>query len=46
MPLKTVPAANTPAAIVIILGPSGTQGSTNIAKSSKHTVEWYKDIIT
>ena len=25
---------------------SGTQGNTNIAKTSKQLIEWYKDIIT
>ena len=34
-----------PAAITT-LGLSGTQGNTNIAKTSKQLVEWYKDIIT
>ena len=46
MPLKAVPAASTPAAIVITSGPLGTQSDTNIAKSSKQSVEWYKKIIT
>ena len=46
MPLKAVPAANVLAAIVIILGPLGTQGDTSIAKLSKQLVEWYKEIIT
>ena len=27
-------------------GPSKTQSNTSIAKSSKHLVEWYRDIIT
>ena len=27
-------------------GPAGTQGNTNIAKSSNQLVEWYKDMIT
>ena len=45
MPLKAVLAINAPAT-VIILGPLGTQSNTNIAKLSKHTVKWYKDIIT
>ena len=46
MPPKAVPAASVPAAIVIILGPSGTQGNTNITKLSKQLVEWYREIIT
>ena len=32
-------------AIVIILGPLGTQDNTSIAKLSKQLVEWYKKII-
>ena len=31
---------------IITLGPLGTQGNTNIAKTSKQLVEWYRDIIT
>ena len=46
IPLKAVLVANTLAVIVIILGPLGTQGNTNIAKSSKQLVKWYKEIIT
>ena len=46
MLLKAVPAVNVPAAIVIILGPSGTQSNTSIAKLSKQSVKWYKKIIT
>ena len=46
MPLKAVPAVNAPAAIVIILGPLGMQGNTSITKLSKHTVEWYREVIT
>ena len=45
MPLKAVPAANIPAAIVIILGPSGTQSNTSIAKLSKYIVKQYKEVI-
>jgi hypothetical protein len=45
MLLKAVPAANM-LATVIILGPSGTQDNTNIAKLSKQLVEWYRKIIT
>ena len=32
--------------IVIISGPLDTQGNTSIAESSKHTVEWYREVIT
>ena len=32
--------------VITTLGPSGTQGNTNIAKTSKQLVEWYRDIIT
>ena len=39
MPPKVVPAANIPAAIVIILGLLGTQGNTSIAKLSKYIVK-------
>ena len=39
-----VPTAIMPAEI-IILGPSGTQSNTNIAKTSKQLIQWYKDII-
>ena len=46
MPLKAVLATNAPAVIVIILGPSGTQGNTNIAKLSKYTIKWYREVIT
>ena len=46
MPLKAVLAASVPAATVIISGPSGTQGNTNIAKLSKQSVKWYRKIIT
>ena len=45
MPLKAVLAANT-LVIVTILKPSGTQGNTNIAKSNKQSVKWYREIIT
>ena len=39
MPLKAVLVVSILAVIVIILGPSGTQGDTSIAKSSKQLVE-------
>ena len=45
MPPKAVLAANV-LATVIILGLSGTQGNTNIAKLNKQSVEWYREIIT
>ena len=45
MPLKAVLAANI-LATVIILGPSGTQSNTNMAKLSKQLIKWYKKIIT
>ena len=45
MLLKAVPTVNALAAIVIILGPLGTQGNTNMAKLSKQSVEWYRKII-
>ena len=35
-----------PAATVTTLGPLGTQSDTNITKSSKQSVEWYREIIT
>jgi hypothetical protein len=43
MLLKAVLTVNV---IVIILGLLGTQGNTNIAKLSKYTVEWYREVIT
>ena len=46
MPLKAVLAASILAATVTTSGPSGTQGNTNIAKLSKQSIEWYKEIIT
>ena len=46
MPLKAaVPTATVPAEITTS-GLLGTQGNTNIAKTSKQLVKWYKDIIT
>ena len=45
MLFKVVLAANT-LVIVIFLNPLGTQGDTNIEKSSKQLVEQYKEIIT
>ena len=46
MPPKAVPTVNVLAATVTISRLSGTQSNTNIAKSSKQSVEWYKEIIT
>ena len=46
MPLKAVPAANILVATVIMLGPSGIQGDTSMAKLNKQLVEWYREIIT
>ena len=40
VPMATVPAE------ITTLGLSGTQGDTSIAKTSKQSVEWYRDIIT
>ena len=45
MPLKVVPAA-TELAVITTLGPSGTQGDTSMAETSKQLVEWYRDMIT
>ena len=45
MPLKVVPAVNI-LATVITSGPLGTQSNTNMAKLSKQSVKWYREIIT
>ena len=45
MLLKAVLVANM-LATVIILELLGTQGDTNMAKLSKHTVKWYREVIT
>ena len=45
MPLKAVPIVNI-LAIIIILGPLGTQSNSSIAKLSKQLIKWYKEIIT
>ena len=45
MLLKIVLAVNI-LAIVIILGPLGTQSDTSIAKLSKQLIEWYREMIT
>ena len=46
MPPKAVFAAIVPAAVITTSGPSGTQGNTNIAKTSTQLVKWYREIIT
>ena len=46
MPLKAVLAAQVLAATVTTLRPLNTQGDISIAKSSKQSVEWYREIIT
>ena len=40
-----VPAVIVPVAITTS-GPLGTQDNTNMAKTSKQLVEWYREIIT
>ena len=45
MPLKAALVVNI-LATVTILGLLGTQSNTNMAKLSKNTVEWYKEVIT
>ena len=45
MPLKAVLTANV-LATATILGLLGTQGNTSIAKLSKQSVKWYREIIT
>ena len=45
MLLKAVPAAQVPVTTVMTLGLSNTQGNISMAKSSKQSVEWYKEII-
>ena len=46
MLLKAVLAAQVLAATVTTLGPLNTQSNISIAKSSKQSVEWYREIIT
>ena len=46
MLLKAVIPAATVLAVTTTSGPSGTQGNTNMAKTSEQLVEWYRDIIT
>ena len=45
MPLKVAVTATVPA-VTTTLGLLGTQGNTSIAKTSKQSVEQYRDIIT
>ena len=45
MPLKAVSTVNA-LVIVIILGPSGTQGNTNMAELSEQLIKQYRKIIT
>ena len=45
LPKAVVFAATVPAAITTS-GLSGIQGNTSIAKTSKQSVEWYREIIT
>ena len=46
MPPKVVIPTVTVLVVIITSGPSGVQDNTSIAKTSKQSVEWYKDIIT
>ena len=46
MPLKAVPAAQVLAATVTTSGPLNTQSNISMAKSSKQSVKWYREIIT
>ena len=46
MLLKAVPAAQVPAATVTTSGLSNTQSDINMAKSSKQSVKWYREMIT
>ena len=43
--LKAVLAASV-LAVLTTSGPLGTQGNTSIAKLSKQSVKWYREIIT
>ena len=45
MLLKAVLAAQVPAATATTLGPLNTQSNINMAKSSKQSVEWYREMI-
>ena len=46
MPLKAVLAAQVLAATVTTLGLLNTQSDISIAKNSKQSVKWYREIIT
>ena len=46
MPLKVAVLAAMVLVVITTLGPLGAQDNTNIAKTSKQLVEWYRDIIT
>ena len=46
MPPKAAVPAATVLTKITTSGPLGTQGNTNIAKTSQQLVKWYKDIIT
>ena len=46
MLLKVVVLTAMVLAVITTLRPSGTQGNTNIAKTGKQLVEWYRYIIT
>ena len=46
MLLKAVLAAQALVATAMTSGPLNTQSDTSIAKSSKQSVEWYREIIT
>ena len=45
MPPKAAPAVIV-LVVITTLGLLGTQSNTNIAKTSKQLVEWYREIIT
>ena len=46
MPLKAAVPAVTEPVVTTTLKPLGTQSNTSIAKTSKQSVKWYRDIIT
>ena len=45
MLLKAVPIAQVLAITVITLGPLNIQSNTSMAKSSKQSIKWYREII-
>ena len=45
MLLKAVLAAQVLVATVMTSGPSNTQGNINMAKSSKQSIKWYREIV-